>query len=70
MAKYPEIITFPRINDPRGNLSFIEGGAGGSIPFDIKRVFYLYDVPADAERGGHAHYRCQQLLIEIGRAHV
>lgn len=65
MAKYPEIITFPRINDPRGNLSFIEGGAGGSVPFDIKRVFYLYDVPADAERGGHAHYSCQQLLIAL-----
>lgn len=65
MAKYPEIITFPRIADPRGNLSFIEGGAGGSIPFDIKRVFYLYDVPADAERGGHAHHRCQQLLVAL-----
>jgi len=65
MAKFPEIITFPRIADPRGNLSFIEGGAGGSIPFDIKRVFYLYDVPADAERGGHAHHCCQQMLIAL-----
>jgi hypothetical protein len=57
------IIGFPKINDPRGNLTFIEGGK--HIPFDIKRVFYLYDVPGGAERGGHAHSRLKQVLIAI-----
>ena len=46
-------IELPRIQDQRGNLTFIEGG--DHIPFDIQRVYYLYDVPGGAERGGHAH---------------
>jgi hypothetical protein len=57
------IIPFPKIEDPRGNLTFIEGGR--HVPFDIKRVFYLYDVPGGAERGGHAHRRLQQVLVAI-----
>lgn len=57
------IIDLPRINDPRGNLTFVEGNA--HIPFDIKRVYYLYDVPGGAERGGHAHKGLQQLIIAM-----
>ena len=56
-----QIINLPRINDPRGNLTFIEGGR--HIPFDIRRVYYLYDVPGGAERGGHAHKVLHQLII-------
>jgi hypothetical protein len=55
------IIELPRVPDPRGNLTFIEGG--NQIPFDIRRVFYLYDVPGGEDRGGHAHRDLQQLVI-------
>lgn len=57
------ILQLPKISDPRGNLTFIEGGS--HIPFAIKRVFYLYDVPGGAERGGHALKTCEQLLIAV-----
>jgi dTDP-4-dehydrorhamnose 3,5-epimerase-like enzyme len=57
------IIELPRINDPRGNLTFVEGSQ--HIPFDIKRVYYLYDVPGGAERGGHAHKGLHQLIIAM-----
>ncbi len=56
-------IDFPIINDRRGNLSFIEGGV--HVPFDIARVYYLYDVPGGAERGGHAHHDLEQVVIAI-----
>ncbi|MEY4386961.1 MAG: hypothetical protein RLY20_2244 [Verrucomicrobiota bacterium] len=56
-------IDLPKINDPRGNLTFIEGGK--HIPFPIKRVFYLYDVPGGADRGGHALKNCHQFLIAM-----
>jgi hypothetical protein len=56
-------IDLPKIADPRGNLTFIE--AGRHVPFQVKRVFYLYDVPGGAERGGHALKRCEQFLIAI-----
>ena len=55
------IIELPKITDPRGNLTFIEDNR--PIPFDIKRVFYLYDVPTGADRGAHAHRELQQFLI-------
>jgi len=58
-----KIIELPKINDPRGNLSVIEGSK--HIPFDIRRVFYLYDVPGGAERGGHAHKNLSQLIVAI-----
>ena len=58
-----KIIDLPKIAEPRGNLSFIEGGR--HIPFDIKRVYYLYDVPGGAERGGHAHKDLHQLIIAM-----
>ena len=54
---------FPKISDPRGNLTFIEGER--HVPFAIRRVFYLYDVPAGADRGGHALRTCQQVLIAV-----
>jgi hypothetical protein len=57
------IIELPKIFDARGNLSFIEGG--NHIPFDIKRVYYLYDVPGGAARGGHAHKALSQLIIAM-----
>ena len=58
-----KIIELPKISDPRGNLSFIEGN--NHIPFDIKRVYYLYDVPGGGERGGHAHKALHQLIIAM-----
>lgn len=57
------IIDFPVISDPRGNLTFIEGTR--TIPFEIKRVYYLYDVPGGAHRGGHGHRGLQQVLIAM-----
>lgn len=58
-----KIIDLPKISDPRGNLTFIEGNQ--HIPFDIRRVYYLYDVPGGAERGGHAHKALSQLIIAM-----
>lgn len=55
------IVDLPRVADPRGNLTFIEGGA--HVPFDIERVYYLYDVPGGESRGGHAHRGLEQLII-------
>jgi dTDP-4-dehydrorhamnose 3,5-epimerase-like enzyme len=57
------IVELPKISDPRGNLTFIENGR--QIPFDIRRVYYLYDVPGGSERGGHAHKNLHQLIIAI-----
>jgi hypothetical protein len=57
------IIELPKILEPRGNLTFIEGNR--HIPFDIQRVYYLYDVPGGAERGGHAHKALHQLIIAM-----
>ena len=56
------IIEIPRVHDERGLLAVIEGAV---IPFEIKRVYYLYDVPTDAFRGGHAHKKLQQLIIPL-----
>ena len=55
------LIDLPRVNDPRGNLTFIEGGR--HVPFDLKRIFYLYDVPGGAMRAGHALKRCHQFIV-------
>jgi hypothetical protein len=55
------IIELPKIADPRGNLTFIEGGH--HVPFEIKRVFYLYDVPTGEDRGAHAHKELHQFLV-------
>jgi len=58
-----EIIDLPKISDPRGNLTFIEGML--HIPFDIRRVYYTYDVPGGTDRGGHAHKALHQLMIAM-----
>ena len=57
-----KIVNIPKIEDPRGNLSVIEKEV---VPFEIKRVYYLYDVPAGAERGGHSHKEQQEFLIAL-----
>ena len=57
------IIDLPKIADPRGNLTFVEQGK--HVPFDISRVYYLYDVPGGSERGGHAHKDLSQLIIAM-----
>ena len=56
-----QIIELPKIADPRGNLSFIEEYK--HIPYDIKRVFFLYDVPGGERRAGHALKSCNQFII-------
>ena len=58
-----KIIELPKISDPRGNLSFIEGGK--HVPFDIQRVYYLYDVPGGSDRGSHAHKRLHQFIVAM-----
>ncbi len=55
------LIDLPIITDPRGNLTFIESER--NIPFDIKRIYYLYDVPGGESRGGHAHKQLHQFII-------
>ncbi len=57
------LIDLPKISDPRGNLTFIEGNH--HVPFDIKRVYYTYDVPGGSDRGAHAHKRLHQLIIAM-----
>ena len=57
------MVDLPKITDPRGNLTFIEGNR--HVPFDIRRVYYLYDVPGGAERGGHAHKDLHQLIVAM-----
>lgn len=58
-----KLIELPKIADPRGNLTFVENQR--HIPFDIQRVYYTYDVPGGAERGGHAHKELRQLIIAM-----
>lgn len=62
-AGMAELIRLPVITDPRGDLTFVEGN--NHLPFDIKRVYYLYNVPVDAERGGHAHRELQQVVFAL-----
>lgn len=57
------LIDLPRVPDQRGNLTFVESGR--HVPFELKRVYYLYDVPGGAHRGGHAHKDLQQVIIAM-----
>ncbi|GAB7526645.1 sugar 3,4-ketoisomerase [Paraburkholderia sp. 2C] len=57
------IVELPKITDPRGNLTFVEGG--NHIPFDIRRVYYLYDVPGGSDRGAHAHRKLHQFVVAM-----
>lgn len=59
----PRLINLPKILDRRGNLSFIENDA--QIPFEIKRVYWIYDVPAGEHRGGHAFLETEELIIAL-----
>ncbi|MET0518435.1 MAG: FdtA/QdtA family cupin domain-containing protein [Burkholderiaceae bacterium] len=58
-----QILDLPKIHDPRGNLTVVE--AGVHIPFDIQRVYDLYDVPGGSERGGHAHKQLHQFIVAM-----
>lgn len=55
------VIKLPKQTNPAGNLTFIENER--HIPFTVKRVYYLYDIPCGEARGGHAHYNLRQLLV-------
>ncbi|MEJ2632698.1 MAG: FdtA/QdtA family cupin domain-containing protein [Acidihalobacter sp.] len=57
------IIELPKVCDQRGNLTFVEGG--NHVPFEIRRVYYLYDVPGGAERGAHAHRNLSQFIVAM-----
>ncbi len=57
------LVNLPKIEDPRGSLTFIENSK--HIPFDIQRVYYLYDVPGGAERGSHGHRALQQFMVAM-----
>lgn len=63
MMEHCRIIDLPKHSDPRGNLSVVEGGI--QTPFDIARVYYLYDVPGGSSRAGHGHVELQQLMIAM-----
>ncbi len=58
-----KVMELPKISNAQGNLTFIEGNS--HIPFDIQRVYYLYDVPGGATRGGHAHKDLHQLIVAM-----
>lgn len=58
-----QLITLPKISDPRGNLTFIQKGHG--LPFEPKRVFWTFNVPSGASRGGHAFLRQTELIVAI-----
>ncbi len=57
------LVDFPKITDPRGNLTFAE--AEDHVPFSIKRAYWVYDVPAGESRGGHAHKQLKQMVIAV-----
>jgi dTDP-4-dehydrorhamnose 3,5-epimerase-like enzyme len=57
------LINLPKIEDHRGNLTFVEGQR--HVPFDIARIYYLYDVPGGSTRGGHAHRTLEQVFIAL-----
>ena len=63
LIEHCRLIDLPKISDPRGSLTFIE--ANRHLPFEIKRVYYLYDVPGGATRAGHAHVKLEQFLIAM-----
>ena len=60
------LVSLPRLSDGRGSLSFIQPGP--VLPFDIRRVYYLYAVPEGQERGAHGHRKLQQLMVAVAGA--
>lgn len=63
MIDRPEIIDLPKFEDPRGNLTFIEQNK--HIPFEIKRVYWIYDVPGGQIRGGHAFKEQREIIVAL-----
>lgn len=59
----PIILDFPKIQDPRGNLTFLQ--YPNQIPFEIQRTFWTYDVPGGGTRGGHAYYKQQEIIVAL-----
>lgn len=57
------VIQLPKVQDRAGNITPIHNSK--EVPFDIKRVFYLYDIPGGESRGAHAHYKCHQFLVAV-----
>ncbi len=57
------VIQLPKVHNRAGNITPIHNSK--EIPFDIKRVFYLYDIPGGESRGAHAHYKCHQFLVAV-----
>ena len=69
MKEIGRIIKLPKITDPRGNLTVAEELT--NVPFDIKRAYWVYDVPGGESRGGHAHKKLRQLIVALsGSFHV
>lgn len=62
-ATIGKIIDLPKILDPRGNLTFVEQMK--HIPFEVSRVYWVYDVPSGENRGGHAHKHCREFIIAV-----
>lgn len=63
-----EIVELPIVHNDAGNITVMENN--GNIPFDVKRVYYLYDIPMGIERGGHAHYKLQQYVVAASGSFV
>lgn len=58
-----KLVELSKVHDVRGNLSVVESGI--TVPFEIKRVYYLYDVPAGSDRGGHSHRDLWQIILPV-----
>lgn len=63
MQATPELVNLPKLLDPRGNLSFIEEDT--HLPFKIRRVYWIYDVPGGEQRGGHAFRETEELIVAL-----
>lgn len=66
MKPLGKIISLQKIADPRGNLTVVEQCK--DVPFEVRRVYWTYDIPTDAERGGHAHLHCRELIVSVSGA--
>ena len=62
------IVEIPVVHSPSGNISVLENHL--NLPFDVKRVYYLYDIPTNSTRGGHAHYELEQYVIAASGSFV